>query len=127
MSTPRYAFNPVYYKGEMYLADCQNDHSVEVFSVAMETFRLLRIALPMELAGNSVAFLIGKAVHIATSYGQLAVLNLADKKAEFTVKEVSNTPVISSWPPLVDGKVVYFINYSSGELRTYSTVTGLFA
>lgn len=127
MSTPRYAFNPVYYKGEMYLADCQNDHNVEVFSVAMETFRLLRIALPMELAGNSVAFLIGKEMHIATSYGQLAVLNLADKKGEFTVKEVSNTPVISSWPPLVSGKIVYFINYSSGELRTFNTATGLFA
>jgi len=126
MSTPRYAFNPVYYKGEMYLADCQNDHSVEVFSVAMETFRLLQMALPAALSGNSVAFLVGKELHIATSYGQLAVLNLATKRGDFTVKEVTNTPVISSWPPLVIGKIVYFVNYSTGDLRRYSTDSGLF-
>lgn len=126
MSTPRYAFNPVYYKGEMYLADCQNDHSVEVFSVAMETFRLLQITLPAVLSGNSVAFLVGKDLHIATSYGQLAVLNLATKRGEFTVKDATNTPIISSWPPLVVGKVVYFINYSTGELRKYSTDSGRF-
>lgn len=126
MNTPRYAFNPVYYKGEMYLADCQNDHSLEAFSVAMETFKLLPIVLPSELSGNSVACLIGKELHIATAYGQLAVLNLANKKAQFVVKEAKNPPVISSWPPLVVGKAVYFINYSTGQLRRYSPDTGVF-
>lgn len=127
MCVPRYAFNPVYYKGEMYLADCQNDHSIEAFSLAMETFRLLPIQLPAEISGNSVAFLIGKEMHIATSYGQLAVLNLSDKRAQFSVKEVRNSPVISSWPPLLVDKKVYFVNYSNGQLKRFSPETGLFA
>lgn len=126
MCTARYAFNPVYYKGEMYLADCQNDHSLEAFSVAMETFRLLPFTLPAELSGNSVACLVGRELHIATSYGQLAVLSLASKNGHFQVKQVMNPPVISSWPPLVVGKSVFFVNYSTGQLRRYTPETGLF-
>ena len=126
MCTPRYAFNPVYYKGEMYLADCQNDHSIEAFSVAMETFRLLPYTLPAEMSGNSVACLVGRELHIATAYGHLAVLSLVNKKAQFQVKQVTNTPVISSWPPLVVGKAVFFVNYSTGQLRRYTPETGLF-
>ena len=126
MTVPRYAFNPCYYKGELFLADAQNSNVIECFSLASETFRVLPLTLP-ELSGNSVAFIVDKELRIATAYGQLAVLNLSKKGDSFRLSNISNTPIISSWPPLTVGSTIYFINYSTGQLRKYAIDTGLFS
>lgn len=72
MQYSRRAFTPCLCTESIYLADPSQSHRVmEVFHISTKEFTALAVALPEDLRGDSVSFMVGSELVLITSEGQL--------------------------------------------------------
>ena len=121
MSAAKSAFTPVPLGGFIYLPEVNEGSSLfEVFDVARNNFTSLEASLPFS-DFTSIAFIYKEELIILDDAGRRGRLVL-QQEAEFRVDEMElkELECFAQSGPVVVDKVVYFVQYTSGDLCEFS-------